>query len=232
MTITPDQIDGASAIGKEILTAADADAVKEALDIEDTKAVWGQITGDLADQTDVIDALDSKANAADLDSKADKSQLPQEGTVGHFVSVAGADGSMQDSGVSPDDFATAAQGALAETAIQPAGIADFTTKTYVDNADANLQGQIDNKANSSVTVTGTGSLTGGGALTANRTIDASPATKASLALADTAIQQAALDSATKSKAEITALTPIADPATATIEDVATAYNNLLAALTA
>lgn len=38
------------------------------------------------------------------------------------------------------------------------------------------------------TITGTGALTGGGSLSANRTIDATPGTKASLALADSAIQ--------------------------------------------
>ena len=135
------------------------------------------------------------------------------------------------------------------------------------------------KANSSITVTGTGSLTGGGSLAVNRTIDASAATKASLAKADSALQTSdlapyakttdlsvyaktatiqpsltkadsalqsadlasyaktadvntSINNATKSKVAIVALTEIADPSTATAEDIATAYNNLLAALTA
>jgi len=51
--VSSDQISDASTLGKELLTAENADAAKAALDIEDTKAVWGQITGDITDQADL-----------------------------------------------------------------------------------------------------------------------------------------------------------------------------------
>lgn len=78
-----------------------------------TGGAWGDITGDLADQTDLQGALDAKANAGDL------------GT------AAAADVS---------DFATAAQGALADTAIQPGGeltslAATGITSGYVPKSD-------------------------------------------------------------------------------------------------
>jgi len=65
---------------------------------------WSNITGSISDNADLQDALDSKADAADLDSKADKSQLPIEGTTDHFVAISGVDGSMADSGYKASDF--------------------------------------------------------------------------------------------------------------------------------
>lgn len=72
----------------------------------------------------------------ELDLKVGSNVLPLEGTTGHFVSVAGADGSMQDSGWSPEDFATSAQGALADTAVQPAVLANYVPTSRTINGQA------------------------------------------------------------------------------------------------
>lgn len=69
-------------------------------------ANWGDLGGTLSDQTDLQEALDAKANTADLGS------------------AAGEDSS---------EFATAAQGALAESAIQPADLA-AAIEAVVDSA--------------------------------------------------------------------------------------------------
>lgn len=67
---------------------------------------WGEITGTLSNQTDLQEALDAKADTADL------------GT------AAGEDSSV---------FATAAQGSLADSAVQPGDLATVaTTGAYAD----------------------------------------------------------------------------------------------------
>jgi hypothetical protein len=63
--------------------------------------LWGAIGGTLSDQTDLQDALDLKANTADL------------GTAAFTDST---------------DYATAAQGALADTAVQPGDLGTAATK--------------------------------------------------------------------------------------------------------
>ncbi|GAA5198492.1 hypothetical protein [Microbacterium jejuense] len=85
---------------------------------------WGEITGTLSEQTDLQDALDLKADAADLGSAA-------SAETADFASA--AQGGLADSAVQPGDlgtaasadssaFATAAQGAKADTAVQPADL--------------------------------------------------------------------------------------------------------------
>lgn len=72
-------------------------------------SAWGTITGTLSNQTDLAAALAAKANTADL------------GT------AAAADAT---------DFATAAQGALADSAVQPGSLAEVaTTGSYNDLTD-------------------------------------------------------------------------------------------------
>lgn len=55
-----------------------------------TEAIWGQIQGDIGNQTDLMDALASKATASDLsalsDTVASKLTTPS-GTNGQFLSL-------------------------------------------------------------------------------------------------------------------------------------------------
>lgn len=106
----------------------------------DGAAAWGGITGTLADQTDLQDELDLKANAADLGTAAaaDTGDFDAAGTAAAAVSahVALSNPHTQyaldaDLGTAAaadtGDFATAAQGALADAAVQPADLADVAT---------------------------------------------------------------------------------------------------------
>jgi hypothetical protein len=77
-------------------------------------AVWGGITGTLSAQTDLQNALNGKQN------------LIPEPTNGRLVSVDGT-GQVQDSGYTASSFATAEQGTLASTAVQPAGLPTWST---------------------------------------------------------------------------------------------------------
>lgn len=85
---------------------------------------WGSITGTLADQTDLASALGAKANTADLgavatsNDYADLDNLPTLGT------AAATDAA---------DYATAAQGALAGTAVQPNDLATVATSGSADD---------------------------------------------------------------------------------------------------
>jgi hypothetical protein len=82
---------------------------------------WGDLGGTLADQGDLQDALDAKADSADLGTAAAADAV-------EFASA--AQGALADSAVQPGDigtaaaedstaFASAAQGALADSAVQP-----------------------------------------------------------------------------------------------------------------
>jgi len=178
---------------------------------------WGELGGNLSDQTDLQSALDAKADSADLGTaamadltdlataaqgtkadaavpntrtvnghalsadvtvtkadvglgnvsntadtdkpvstatstalglKADKTALPTGATVGNLAAIGSGGNTVADSGIDPDDlartsalgtaaasaatdFATAAQGATADTAVQPAALASYvpTTRT-------------------------------------------------------------------------------------------------------
>jgi len=190
-TVTSSQITDASVIGKEILTATDADAVKADLGI----------TGEEFTQAE-------KDKLAGIEDSATKNQPDA-----YLLNRANHTGQQPFSSLS--GTATVAQ----LPAIPITQVTDLTE-------------QLQAKASGANTITGTEGLEGGGTINSNLTIFLSAASKASLALADTAIQQSGLDSATKSKPEITALTPIADPATTTTEQVATLLNSVIAALKA
>lgn len=73
-------------------------------------AAWGSISGTLADQTDLQNALDAKADASSLATVATTGDYADLDNLPSLGSAAAADAG---------DFATAAQGALAGTAVQP-----------------------------------------------------------------------------------------------------------------
>ena len=87
-------------------------------------AAWGAIGGDIADQEDLQDALALKADAADLAAVA---------TTGAYADLSGkptlGTAAAQDSTA----FASAAQGALADSATQPGDLATVATSgAYAD----------------------------------------------------------------------------------------------------
>jgi hypothetical protein len=62
---------------------------------------------------------------------------PASSVDGNFAAFDGLTGKLiKDSGTSPASFATAAQGGLADTAVQPLDIADFETTTELNGRDA------------------------------------------------------------------------------------------------
>ncbi|MFA5567616.1 MAG: hypothetical protein WC972_03110 [Trueperaceae bacterium] len=77
---------------------------------------WGDVTGALSDQTDLQAALDLKADSASLGTAA-----------------------LADTG----DFATAAQGTKADSAVQPAAIATFVTGDGITDVVAVTQAAYD-----------------------------------------------------------------------------------------
>ena len=79
-------------------------------------AAWGSITGNIASQADLMAALAAKANTATLAPVA---------ASGAYADLTGKPilGTAAASDVG--DFATAAQGALADSAVQPAGLAPY-----------------------------------------------------------------------------------------------------------
>lgn len=110
---------------------------------------------------------------------------PASSVDGNFASFDGTTGKLiQDSGYNAADFATAAQGGLALTAVQPGDNVSVLVNDagYLDAAD------IAGKADKTTTITGTGSIEGGGDLSANRTLNLTAAAEASLDLADTSVQ--------------------------------------------
>lgn len=95
---------------------------------------WGAITGTLADQTDLNAALAAKANDADLAAVAfsgryaDLSGTPTSWSWG---SISGTPTTLSGYGIT--DAATAAQGAKADSAVQPGALATVaTTGAYGD----------------------------------------------------------------------------------------------------
>jgi len=86
-------------------------------------AAWGGITGTLSDQTDLQDQLDSKADFSDL---------PVEGTTGHLVAVANSSGGMTDSGIDPDDLVTDDELASAIAAVTLASLGGVPTSRTVN----------------------------------------------------------------------------------------------------
>jgi hypothetical protein len=85
---------------------------------------WGDITGDIGDQIDLQTALDAKADSADLAAVA---------TSGAYVDLSGRPSLGTAASHASTDFATAAQGATADTAVQPGSLATVATSgAYAD----------------------------------------------------------------------------------------------------
>ncbi|QDH91849.1 hypothetical protein SEA_PHRAPPUCCINO_174 [Mycobacterium phage Phrappuccino] len=142
---------------------------------------WGTIVGDLADQTDL---------AAALDDKADADQLPTDATVGHLVTV-GPDDTLEDAGVGPEDFATAAQGAKADTAVQALADLGITTTAAELNHTAGVTGPIQDQLDAKVPAART---VNGQALSADVTLTLDDVPEGTTNKAFTATDQAALAS--------------------------------------
>lgn len=110
---------------------------------------------------------------------------PDSSTDNNFASFDGTTGKLiKDSGYDATDFATANQGALAVSALQPGdNVSELTNDAgYLTSA------SISGKADKVITLTAGVGLDGGGDLSANRTFDLDAASQASLALADSAMQ--------------------------------------------
>jgi len=73
-------------------------------------SAWGDLTGTLSDQTDLQNALDAKADASSLATVA---------TTGDYADLSNRPSLGTAAAAATGDFATAAQGALADTAVQP-----------------------------------------------------------------------------------------------------------------
>ena len=79
-------------------------------------SAWGAISGTLSDQTDLQTALNAKANTSALAAVA---------TAGTYASLTGKPTLGTAAASNIGDFATSAQGALADSAVQPAGLAPY-----------------------------------------------------------------------------------------------------------
>lgn len=79
-------------------------------------SAWGAISGTLSDQTDLQTALNAKANTSALAAVA---------TAGTYASLTGKPTLGTAAASNVGDFATAAQGAKADSAVQPAGLAPY-----------------------------------------------------------------------------------------------------------
>ena len=104
-------------------------------------AAWGDITGTLADQTDLQAALDAKGTS---NFSGDYDDLTDKPTLGTAAATAAT------------DYATAAQGATADSALQPAGNGSALTgltKTQVGLSN------VDNTADASKSVSSAATLT-------------------------------------------------------------------------
>ena len=114
-------------------------------------SAWGELTGVLSDQTDLQNALDLKAD--------DGHTHPQSEVTGLVAALAG----KQPAG----SYATAAQGALADTAVQPA---DLTTKQDTLVSGTNI------KTVNGSTLLGSGDLviSGGGSSATQVTLTVTP----------------------------------------------------------
>lgn len=116
----------------------DGSAIRTALDaLYEGGGAWGEITGELADQTDLAAALDGKADAVHAHGLDDITGLPTalDGKADavhehHYSEVSGL-GTAALADIA--DFATAAQGARADTAVQPADLADVATSGHYDD---------------------------------------------------------------------------------------------------
>jgi hypothetical protein len=108
-------------------------------------SVWGEITGDLEDQTDLQDVLDGKATTAQgalADSAVQPGDLATVATTGAYADLSGkptlGTAAAEDVGY----FATAAQGAKADTSVQSL-IAGITGADAITNMVSLTQAEYD-----------------------------------------------------------------------------------------
>lgn len=87
---------------------------------------WGNIEGDINDQTDLKDALDNKADDTEI-TEIDGRLDTIEGTLSGYGNIVTHD---------TDEFATAAQGALADSAVQPSDLNNYVPNTRTVNGKA------------------------------------------------------------------------------------------------
>jgi len=130
--------------GQILVKSSNADFDTEWDDPEDVSAVWGSITGDLSDQTDLQNALNAKLNASDFNLSTFDTDDLDEGATNLYYTDARA--SSVAAGLisafaltlgtaayaSTGDFATAAQGALADTALQ--NLSSLTTSDLAEGS--------------------------------------------------------------------------------------------------
>jgi hypothetical protein len=91
---------------------------------------WGGITGTLANQTDLVAALNSKATSAQgakADSAVQPGDLATVATSGNYNDLIGSPTLGTVAATDTTAYATAAQGVLADTAVQPAALATVAT---------------------------------------------------------------------------------------------------------
>lgn len=81
-------------------------------------------------------ALNSKANTSDLAAKANTADLAAVATSGAYTDLTGRPTLGTAAASNTGDFATAAQGALAATAVQPAALANYVPTTRTVNGQA------------------------------------------------------------------------------------------------
>jgi len=147
-------------------------------------------------------ASQAEAEAGTNPSKA-MTPLTTKQAITAQVSTAGISGDYNDLGNLPTlgtaaaqdatAFATAAQGATADSAVQPGDLGDaaaLDVGTTAGTVAAGDDTRIVNAVQTSRTLTAGTGLTGGGDLSANRTVALNAASIASLALADSAAQKA------------------------------------------
>jgi hypothetical protein len=135
-------------------TAATLDAIGQAMGWGGSSApAWGSITGTLADQSDLQAALDSKSTFSGAYADLTGKPVLFDGA---YASLTGKPVLGTAAATAATDYATAAQGAKADTALQPAGNGSALTgltKNQVGLANA------DNTADSAKSVASAATLT-------------------------------------------------------------------------
>lgn len=95
-------------------------------EINANSTTWGNIEGDIENQTDLKNALDSKADDTEI-TEIDGRLDTIEGTISGYGNIVTHD---------TDEFATAAQGALADSAVQPSELNNYVPNTRTVNGKA------------------------------------------------------------------------------------------------
>lgn len=92
-------------------------------EINANSTIWGNIEGDIENQTDLKNALDSKADDSEI-TEIDGRLDTIESTLSGYGNIVTHD---------TDEFATAAQGALADSAVQPSDLNNYVPNTRTVN---------------------------------------------------------------------------------------------------